>query len=130
MQVVAACLRNAGVVGRRLAQRAGPVAVVVAGERWAGDGSLRPAVEDLWGAGAVVDALLTARPELLASPEALVARAAFGAVRDGVLGHLLRCASGVELADEGFDHDVAVAAEVDASMVVPVLTGDWLTPAS
>jgi 2-phosphosulfolactate phosphatase len=103
--------------------------VVAAGERWGDDGSLRPAVEDLWGAGAVVAALVTARSELSASPEALVARAPFGAVRDDVLGHLLRCASAVELVEKGFGADVSVAAEVDASTVVPVLVDHWLTAA-
>ena len=129
VEVVAGCLRNAGAVGRWLAERPGPVGVVAAGERWGDDGSLRPAVEDLWGAGAVVAALAAARPQLSESPEALVARAAFGAVHDDVLGHLLRCASGVELAEKGFEADVAVAAEVDASTVVPVLVDNWLTAA-
>ncbi len=123
--VVAASLRNATAVGEWLSGQHGPVGVVAAGERWPDDGSLRPAVEDLWGAGAVVAAMVAARPATRVSPEALVAPAAFGAVRDAVPGQLMRCSSGVELVEQGFGRDVAVAAEVDASPVVPVLTDNW-----
>ncbi len=128
-EVVAACLRNAGAVGRWLKDRPGPVGVVAAGERWGDDDSLRPAVEDLWGAGAVVAALVIARPELPASPEALTARAAFGAVRADPLTQLRCSASGIELERKGFGVDVAVAAELDGSSVVPVLTDGWFTAA-
>ena len=65
--VVAACLRNASAVAAWLSERYGsgtePVTVIAAGERWP-DGSLRPALEDLLGAGAVIAALarVTSRP--------------------------------------------------------------------
>ncbi|MDW4906865.1 2-phosphosulfolactate phosphatase [Streptomyces sp. ADMS] len=60
-RVVAACLRNATTVGAWLAERGygtaeRPVCVIAAGERRP-DGSLRPALEDLLGAGAVVASL-------------------------------------------------------------------------
>ena len=128
--VVAASLRNrAAVAGwlvdwlessRRLARSASQPAVVVvpAGERWP-DGSLRPAVEDLWGAGAVV-AALAGRLEhragpLLLSPEAEAAGAAWLAVEDRIGEALHACASGRELVEQGWPDDVAVAAELDAS---------------
>ncbi|HSU01699.1 MAG TPA: 2-phosphosulfolactate phosphatase [Nocardioides sp.] len=124
-QVVGACLRNAGAVARWLAPKVADgasVVVVPAGERWYDD-TLRPAVEDLWGAGAVVAALL----DLLegpaqASPEARMAVAAW----QGALlpTDLLNCASGIELADVGFVSDVQVAAQQDVSEVVPVLVGE------
>ena len=71
------------------------VAVVCAGERWP-DGGLRPAVEDLWGAGALIELLVGGGwPDV--APEAAAAAAAFGAL-DGVVGAGLRaCASGREL---------------------------------
>jgi 2-phosphosulfolactate phosphatase len=114
--VVGACLRNRTAVARWLAARGGTVAVVAAGERWP-DGSLRPAVEDLWGAGAVLALLDDAD----LSPEARVAADAFRAVEVSLAASLRDCASGRELAAAGFSEDVDVAAELDVSGVVPVL---------
>jgi 2-phosphosulfolactate phosphatase len=133
-EVVAASLRNRSAVGHWLVDwlessrgsAAQPALVVVpAGERWP-DGSLRPAVEDLWGAGAVV-AALTSRLEhrggpLLLSPEAEAAGAAWIAVENRIGEALHACASGRELVEHGWPDDVACAAELDASDVVPVLT--------
>ena len=125
--VVGASLRNASAVGRWLAGRDGPVSVVAAGERWP-DGSLRPAVEDLWGAGAVLAALVDLGATDL-SPEARVAEQAFRAVAPRLPAELRACASGVELVEAGFPEDVEIAAEVDGSDVVPVLQGDAFSDA-
>ena len=61
--VVAVSLRNRRAVAAWLLDRCAAddlrVAVVCSGERWP-DGTLRPAVEDLWGAGALVDLLMRA----------------------------------------------------------------------
>ncbi|GAA5019864.1 hypothetical protein GCM10023258_07880 [Terrabacter aeriphilus] len=138
--VVAGSLRNASAVAgwivgwltdRLVATpRPGPgggptVVVVPSGERWP-DGSLRPAVEDLWGAGAVVAALATRLEHrggaLLLSPEAELAGTAWRAVEARAGEALADCASGRELVEQDWADDVAVAAEVDASDVVPVLT--------
>jgi 2-phosphosulfolactate phosphatase len=116
--VVGASLRNRSAVADWLAPQVAAgatVAVIPAGERWP-DGSLRPAVEDLWGAGAVLDALGAAD----LSPEAASAVAAFRAA--SWPGALAACSSGRELAAKGFGADVDIAAEVDASTVVPVLS--------
>ncbi len=119
---VAGSLRNAGAVAAWVQNTfPGParVAVVAAGERWP-DGSLRPAVEDLWGAGAVL-AALAARGRAGFSPEARAARAAYDALDGDVAAALHGCASGQELDAIGFGDDVEIAAEVDVSPVVPVL---------
>ena len=119
---VAACLRNASSVASWIHARqptAAVVAVVAAGERWS-DGSLRPAVEDLWAAGAVIGQLAAAGWSSL-SPEALLARAGYRAVRGRETDALRACASGRELTEQGFAIDVATAAEIDLSKQVPVL---------
>ncbi|MGL4174662.1 MAG: 2-phosphosulfolactate phosphatase [Dermatophilaceae bacterium] len=129
VEVVTASLRNAPAAGRWLAARLGASGIVAAGERWRDDGSLRPAIEDLWGAGAVVDALLVHRPDAGPSPEAAVALAAWHAA-SGVLAHQLgTCASGIELRERGFGDDVAVAADHGADDVVPVLVDGWFVAA-
>jgi 2-phosphosulfolactate phosphatase len=134
--VVGAALRNRSAVARWIADmlaaaavpdpadgaRLPAVAVVAAGERWP-DGSLRPAVEDLWGAGAVIAAL----SELGIgdqSPESWTAEAAFRGVEESLAAELADCASGQELATAGFGEDVAIAAELDSSNCVPVLIGE------
>ena len=121
-EVVGACLRNAGAVARWLAPRVADgasVVVVPAGERWYDD-TLRPAVEDLWGAGAVIAAL--AGEDEVTSPEARMAAAAWRGSR--LPDDLRRCASGLELIEAGFVADVEIAAQRDVSEVVPVLVGE------
>ena len=118
--LVAGSLRNAAAVGRWL-RAAGvgtpdrPLTVIAAGERWP-DGTLRPAVEDLLGAGAVIAALGAAAR----SPEAATAARAYAAGTD-LPRTIMDSASGRELAAIGFAEDVAIAVEIDASQAVPAL---------
>ncbi|HZM76022.1 MAG TPA: 2-phosphosulfolactate phosphatase [Candidatus Limnocylindrales bacterium] len=124
--VVGVSLRNAQAAARWVANALGPndvVAVIASGERWKPDGSLRPALEDLWGAGAFLKSL-----ELPGSPEAEAAIAAWD--RFGGRPPLADCASGRELIAYGYPEDVEVAAEVGASEAVPVLTGEAFTAAA
>lgn len=137
--VVAASLRNGGAVGRWVADRlrasaSAPPVVVLApcGERWPDD-SLRPAVEDAWGAGAVAAALVDSLGHqggpLLLSPEVAPALAGFRSVRDHLDEALAMCSSGRELVEQGYADDVAIAAELDSSTVVPVLVDGSFVPA-
>jgi 2-phosphosulfolactate phosphatase len=112
---LAGCLRNYRAVARAAEQLGRRIAVIPAGERWP-DGSLRPAIEDWLGAGAIVSEL---RGEL--SPEARAARAAFEAVALDLEGAIRRSGSGKELIATGYERDVALAAEANASDAVPVL---------
>lgn len=128
--VVAASLRNAGAVAAYVEARmrdGATCAVVPAGERWPDD-TLRPAVEDLWGAGAVIAGLVDLGVSGL-GPEARVAEQAFRAVRADLTAGLAACAGGVELAAAGFAEDVEVAGRLDVSRVVPVLVGEEFVPA-
>jgi 2-phosphosulfolactate phosphatase len=136
--VVGVALRNATAAARWVAASLanGPhrtVAVVAAGERWP-DGSLRPAVEDLWGAGAFLAALAAVGGGgaggggggggVTLSPEAGAAVAAYRDVAGRLPAALWECAGGRELRGYGFPDDVRVAAEVDGSTSVPVLVGE------
>lgn len=112
--VVAGCLRNASAVGRFLRGFAN-IGLVPAGEQW-GDGSLRPAYEDMVGAGAIVDRLRGQDPGVDLTPEAEAAAMAFRALRP-----LELCPSGMELVERGYGEDVRIASEVDGSDAVPVL---------
>lgn len=109
----AACFRNASAVARAAARLGPRVAVIASGERWH-DGSLRPAVEDLLAAGAVIAKLPGTR-----SPEADAALAAFERAKPRLAETLRACASGRELIDAKFPQDVEVAAQLDVSEVAP-----------
>ncbi|MFD3508876.1 2-phosphosulfolactate phosphatase [Nocardia sp. NPDC058666] len=123
--VVAACLRNVSAVADWLvAQNWGtpdqPIAIIPAGEQWPGTDTVRPALEDLLGAGALAAALID-RGLTTPSPEARTVATLFDGSAD--VGTLITdCASGRELAAIGFADDVAIAIELDADATVPVLT--------
>ncbi|SDK80995.1 2-phosphosulfolactate phosphatase [Nocardioides sp. YR527] len=121
--VLGASLRNRAAVAEWLAPRCAEgasVAFIASGERWP-DGTLRPAVEDLWGAGAVLAALDCAGFAGDLSPEAAMARDAFRAA--DLPDALHACAGGRELTAKGYADDVEVASEMDGSSVVPLLCG-------
>jgi 2-phosphosulfolactate phosphatase len=131
--VMVGSLRNATAVGRAAA-RFESVAVVAAGERWRGaTGPLRPAIEDLLGAGAILAATLSAPADSSApadpgsrwrvSPEARTAIAAFVDAAPELAERLTQSGSGRELVGKGRHDDVALACELDCSQVVPVLDG-------
>jgi 2-phosphosulfolactate phosphatase len=114
--VFAGCLRNAGAVVAAARASGRPVTVIAAGERWDND-LLRPAVEDLIGAGAIIASLRTAA----LSPEARAALAAFQSAADDLPAVLAACSSGRELIERGYAGDVAYAAQLDVSAAVPRL---------
>jgi 2-phosphosulfolactate phosphatase len=122
--VLAGCLRNARAVGRWIAERlrADPevvLVVIAAGERWS-DGTPRPGIEDFWGAGAVIAAVLD-ELTLPASPAALAAAAGFHRIAQSAYERLAGSVSGRELTGRGFEQDVRIAAELDSTAVVPRL---------
>ena len=112
---LASCLRNAAAAGRMAARLGLTFAVIPAGETWK-TGELRPSLEDLIGAGAVIDALPGSR-----SPEAELAAAAFERFRDDLWSSLRKSSSGKELMERGFERDVELAAQLNVSRNVPRL---------
>lgn len=123
-RVAVGCLRNATATARWLAQAldAGrSVAVIAAGERWAQDGSLRPALEDHLAAGAILSGVIGRGHGERMSPEGHAAANLMEASRGRVGERMRDCVSGRELVGRGHAADVAVAAELDVSAVVPEL---------
>ncbi|MBS0471868.1 MAG: 2-phosphosulfolactate phosphatase [Proteobacteria bacterium] len=114
--VFAGCLRNARAVAQAARALGGDVAVIPAGERWRSDDSLRPAIEDLLGAGAILDAL-----DLPLSPEARVARDVWLGARDDFADVIRASLSGQELIGRDFAQDVELAVASDASHAAPRL---------
>ncbi len=122
--VVVGCLRNAAAVAAWLvpAVEAGrSVAVIAAGERWHHDNSLRPALEDHLGAGAILSALAALGHSGAFSPEASAAVDVFEGSSGRLDERMHRGVGGQELIISGFAADVAVAADLNSSSVVPVL---------
>ena len=116
--VFAGCLRNANAVAEHLAARWSTVGIIAAGERWP-DGSMRFALEDWIGAGAVADALNAL--DFPCTPEAYAAAIAFRAFELEGFVSLHRTASAAELYDRGDGRDVDLAFDLNASTCVPAL---------
>lgn len=116
--IVAGCLRNARAVAARARALAGDgeIGVVPAGERWP-DGSLRPAIEDLLAAGAILHHL-----DVACSPEARVARDAYRSAGLETADLVRESISGRELIDGGFPEDVEMAVAENVSTQVPLMT--------
>ncbi|HJU75578.1 MAG TPA: 2-phosphosulfolactate phosphatase [Gemmatimonadaceae bacterium] len=115
--LLAGCLRNARAVAAAALRLGTSFNVIPAGERWP-DGSLRPALEDLLGAGAILRLLPGER-----SLEAAAAVALFERCRDNLIATLDGTGSGRELAQRGHTDDKLIAGDLDASTCVPRFDG-------
>jgi 2-phosphosulfolactate phosphatase len=122
--VIAGCLRNAGSVAKR-AESIGPVvSVIAAGERWNDDNnSLRPALEDIFGAGAI----LASFKDKSFSSESAGAVGLYEKLKNAPEMYLLDSVSGRELVQLGFRCDVEISAQLNVSNCVPVFKGDCYT---
>jgi 2-phosphosulfolactate phosphatase len=109
------CLRNCAAVAAFTHHFGRSVAVIACGEQW-DDGSLRPAWEDLIGAGAVIAHLPGSR-----SPEAQAACDAFRESESQLRRLLRECSSGRELIERGFVADLDLAVACGVSECVPQL---------
>lgn len=109
------CLRNARAVAHHARHLGNRISVIAAGERWR-DGGLRPALEDLLGAGAILSRL-----DGTLSVEARAAIAAYRDSRPQLEQRILRSVSGRELVDRGRIEDVHLACELDRSDHAPLL---------
>ncbi len=116
---LAGCLRNARAVAHRARTFGKRIAVIPAGERW-GDGSLRPALEDYLGAGAILIELDAADSQSF-SPEARAARDTFAALKLELQTVLAQCSSGKELIEKKFARDVELASALNVSEHAPLL---------
>jgi 2-phosphosulfolactate phosphatase len=114
-KTICGCLRNAEAVARYAMTLGNNIAVIPAGEQWK-DGSLRPAFEDLIGAGAIISFF-----EGTLSPESKMALTVFNETGN-ITEQIKRCSSGKELIAKGFDSDVRIAADFNVSKNVPLLT--------
>lgn len=119
--IMAGCLRNAGAVAQAALQNVDgrDIGIIPAGEMWA-DGSLRPAIEDQLGAGAIV-AAIAREVSVTVSAEAEIARHAFQAAKANLVAILHDCMSGTELTSRGFEKDIVLAASHDCSAATPTL---------
>jgi 2-phosphosulfolactate phosphatase len=121
--LLAGSFRNARAVAEAARQLGSSFNVIPAGERWP-DGSLRPALEDWLGAGAILRWLPGGR-----SPEAESAVAVFERHRERLVPTLDQCASGRELVERGHENDKFIAGQLDVSACVARFDGIAFVPA-
>ncbi|MEO8664936.1 MAG: 2-phosphosulfolactate phosphatase [Ignavibacteria bacterium] len=109
------CIRNAKAVAEFAMTKGEKITVIPAGEKWP-DESLRPAVEDLIGAGAIINYL-----KGILSPESESALSVFRNSIEDLRNVIMNCSSGKELIEKGFENDVELACKLNESNCVPGL---------
>lgn len=107
-------LRNAKAVAEFAETFGKRISLIPAGEQWA-NGALRPAFEDLLGAGAIISHLAGTL-----SPESKAALVVYQHSKTTLLQEVKDCGSGKELIERGFERDVALACEINRSNAVPL----------
>ena len=118
--VMCGCLRNAKAVAKRANQLGKRVLVIAAGEKWS-NGTIRPALEDQIGAGAILAFLDGTK-----SPEAISAINVFEMEKSNLQSILNNCSSGQELIQRNFPEDNLLAAQLNVSQAVPILHETYL----
>lgn len=112
----AGCLRNAHAVAITASSHGPRIGVVPCGERWGIDESLRPAIEDLIGAGSIIRYLPGIK-----SPEALAAVWAYDGAAASLINTIRNSSSGKELLERNHAQDVMLACELDQDNEAPRL---------
>jgi 2-phosphosulfolactate phosphatase len=113
---LAGCFRNASAVATAAMKFGNRIAVIPAGEKWQEDGSLRPSIEDLLGAGAIINCLSGKL-----SPEAQLAAQAFSSSQNDLFNILFNSCSGKELQAMGYPEDIRLCSEINADDCSPTL---------
>ncbi len=113
-----ACLRNADAVAEYVLKTGGNISVIPAGEKWK-DGSMRFALEDYLGAGAVISCL---KGNFIGKAED--AMLSFRSFKKDISRTISMSISGVELIEKGFEDDIALACEINVSASVPLLSNN------
>lgn len=113
---IAGCIRNCEAVAAHAMKRGRIISLIMAGERWEDD-TLRPCFEDLVGAGSIIRHLRGKR-----SPESIAAVAAFENASGDLHALLRQCSSGKEKIEKREADDIRLAAEINISECVPLLT--------
>ncbi|WP_310621514.1 2-phosphosulfolactate phosphatase [Flexibacterium corallicola] len=123
--ILLGCLRNARAVSNYVREhyQGKAVTLIAAGERWP-DGSLRPALEDLLGCGAILSRL-----EGDFSSEATLASHAFRSARINLSTLISTSISGRELIEHDFQEDVRISLELNESEHIPILKEGWFKTA-
>ncbi len=113
--ILCGCLRNAEATAKQAMKLGSKILVIAAGEKWESD-SLRPAIEDQIGAGAILSFLNGSK-----SPEAKGAIQIFNSTKEHIEEVLRQCSSGQELISKGFPEDVDLASQLNISKTISIL---------
>ncbi|HEY3251838.1 MAG TPA: 2-phosphosulfolactate phosphatase [Ignavibacteria bacterium] len=134
--LICGCLRNSKAVAEYAMKHYKNITVIPAGEKWEDDNTLRPCLEDMLGAGAIISHFKGSR-----SPESRVMTAAFNLFKEDIPGALKNSSSGKEhksvfdsfaciiknsssgreLIERGYENDIEIASKLNVSSAVPVL---------